>query len=533
MLRLTILGLILSIATSQSFSADTCAPPPALKAKLHPKPTADVYAAIGTWFGERRRFSCAIDAYRSAIAISPGSARLTYLLGLSLYSAGNTQEAVPALEESVAIAPDRLKPRLLLAAALEQTQRKAEARQHWEAALKIDPRSTVALHGMANALVEAGDYVRAVGLLRSAASSEDLTLDLAHAYIGLKMFDQAGKLLEDALAKNPSSAQLASALISVNLSQLHTQQAEKLCADAVNKHPSDIGLQRLYLQVLVLTGNSQVAGPLAKRLLSDAPQDFELLYINGVLEHDAGDSQAAREHLEQAVKINPNVAAAHFHLGIVLSQLGDPGGAKQELEQALKLGTAEPEIHFELGKVLRALGDNAEAAKEIKLYQQGLAEKNHRSVSASKAAQGDKALSAGNAKEAISLYREALDNTPADALLNFKLAVALDQAGDIATERTVLEKAIQLNPDLASAQNQLGFLASRSGDSASAEKHFREAVRAAPGFGEAWVNLAATLGLQSRFSEAQEAVQYALELDPQNPQALLLKDILAKALAQR
>ena len=189
-------------------------------------------------------------------------------------------------------------------------------------------------------------------------------------------------------------------------------------------------------------------------------------------------------------------------------------------------------MHFELGKVLRALGDNQEASTEVKTYQQGLLERNHHALAASKFAQGDKAMSAGKPQEAIPLYREALDNTPDDALLDFKLAVALDQTGDIASERTLLEKAIQLNPDLASAQNQLGFLASRSGDSATAEKHFREAVRSAPGFTEAWVNLAASLGLQSRFSEAQEAVQYALQLEPKNPQALLLKDTLAKALAE-
>ena len=517
-----------------SFGVEPCSPPPLFRAKLQTKPSADIYAELGTWFGNKRQFSCAAESYRSALALSPGSARLSYLLGLSLYSAGNTEDAVLALQESVSIAPDRLKARLLLATSLEQMKRKEEAREHWQAALQLDPRSTVALHGMANSLIDSGEYVRAMTLLRSAPhSDEGLTLDLAHAYIGLKMLDEASTLLEQALTKNRSSAMLASALVSVNLKQLHNQEAEKICAEAVKKHPSDRDLQRLYLEVLVLTGNTAVANPLAKKLLAAFPRDFEFLYINGVLEHDAGDSKTARGHLEQALQINPNVAATHFHLGLVLSQLGDPAGAKDQLEQALRLGSNEPEVHFELAKVLRALGDNQRAANEVKIYQQGLQERNHRSMAASKSAQADKAIAAGKPEEALALYREALENTPEDALLNFKLAVALDQTGDIATERTVLEKAIQLNPDLAGAQNQLGFLASRSGDSVAAEKHFREAVRAAPGFTEAWVNLAATLGLQSRFSEAQEAVQYALQLEPQNPQALLLKDTLAKALAQR
>jgi Flp pilus assembly protein TadD len=110
--------------------------------------------------------------------------------------------------------------------------------------------------------------------------------------------------------------------------------------------------------------------------------------------------------------------------------------------------------------------------------------------------------------------------------------MALDRTRDFSGERAALEKAVQLNPDLAVAQNQLGLLASKVGDSTAAESHFRQALRAAPAFTEAWLNLAATLGLQSRFSEADEAVSSALKLDPTNPQALLLRDTLAKALSQ-
>src|SRR5215472_13415614 len=132
MSRRTILGLVLSIAANASLAAETCTPSPALRAKMQPKPTADAYAEIGTWFGNRHQFACAAEAYRSALGLSPGSARLSYLLGLSLYSAGNMPDAVAALEESVAIAPDRLKARLLLAAALERLQRKAEAKQQWQ-----------------------------------------------------------------------------------------------------------------------------------------------------------------------------------------------------------------------------------------------------------------------------------------------------------------------------------------------------------------------------------------------------------------
>jgi Flp pilus assembly protein TadD len=62
-------------------------------------------------------------------------------------------------------------------------------------------------------------------------------------------------------------------------------------------------------------------------------------------------------------------------------------------------------------------------------------------------------------------------------------------------------------------------LASRAGDSASAEEHFRLAVGASPGYAKAWVNLAATLYLESKLPEAKVAVARALQLEPGNPQA--------------
>jgi Tfp pilus assembly protein PilF len=130
-------------------------------------------------------------------------------------------------------------------------------------------------------------------------------------------------------------------------------------------------------------------------------------------------------------------------------------------------------------------------------------------------------------------------------------------------QRAALEKAIQLKPGFAAAENQLGYVAVRAGDAATAEQHFRNALAAVPRFAEAsnnlgtllgqqgrdteaevrfrsavsanpryiraWVNLAATLASESRFPEAREAVDGALKIDPQDPDALRLQKMLAGA----
>ncbi len=350
-IRSKLSGFVLALAIAPAtpgLAVVDCVAPPKLQAKSDH--SVQAYTELGTWFGDRKQFACSADAYRSALQLEPRSAKLHYLLGLSLYSSAVLKEAVPPLQQSIEIAPDVLKPHLVLAAVLEGLQRQAEAKVEWQTALKIDSGSRVALDGLSRALLSEGKYPDVIRLLSSASRDENLTIHLGQAYIHLKMLDDASKLLTDDLAKNPSSIRLANTLANVQLTQHRYQAAEELCEKTVRLHPADLETQRLYLHALVLTGNTAVSRPLARKLLAGAPHDFEFLYINGILEHDAGEFEAARNHLLEAVALRPSVGSVRFNLGVVLAQLKDAGGAKDQLEKALELGESEPEVHLELAK---------------------------------------------------------------------------------------------------------------------------------------------------------------------------------------
>jgi cytochrome c-type biogenesis protein CcmH/NrfG len=72
----------------------------------------------------------------------------------------------------------------------------------------------------------------------------------------------------------------------------------------------------------------------------------------------------------------------------------------------------------------------------------------------------------------------------------------------------------------------------RDGDNTAAELQFRLALKAAPNYIQAWVALAATLGMESRFQEAQDALADALKIEPDNQAALELRQKLADAQSQ-
>jgi Flp pilus assembly protein TadD len=287
------------------------------------------------------------------------------------------------------------------------------------------------------------------------------------------------------------------------------------------------------LRVLVLNGDSVPARPLAHKLLAAHPHDFDFLYLTGILENQGGQFSPAADHLQQAVVIDPNHYNARFNLGVALLALKKFPEAREQLAKALELGGTEPEIRFKYATALREVGETELAKQQLDLYQKQLQANQRQALAASKTAQGDKELSTGDPQKAVADYREAVDAKPDDAQITYKLALALDRAGDTAAERTALEQAIKLDPSFALAQNQIGYLASRSGDSATAEEHFRLAVHAAPGYTQAWISLAATLAMESRLTEAQEALASALKLEPDNAEALQLRKDLNAAQEQR
>ena len=504
-----------------------CTGPASLEARIHSHPDADAYADLGAWFEQNRQTECAVEAYRSGLKWAPDSARLDYLLGRSLYSAGRLQEAVAPLQQAAQLDPEELKAHLLLGVALTQLSRNQEALKEWKAALKIDPDSKTALDRQAKTLMAAGDYESVIHSLSTAARDESMTLDLALAYRKAGMLDESAQTLSEGLNADPGSDALTAALVSLQVDESHYEAATTLAENIARAKPRDLEAQRIYLRTLVITGDNDRAGALARKLLALAPHDADLLNLNGLLEKKAGDYQAARKHLEEAVALSPNDYNPRVNLGVVLAALNYPAGAKIQLEKALALGTDEPQVHFELAKVLRTLGETVEAQQQLMLYQQKLKQESDRTFAVSKAAEAAQATKAGDNRKAADLYRQACAAQPNDPAMAYQLALVLDNLGDQAGESEALQQAIQANPHFVLAQYQLGFMDFQAGDNAGAERQFRLTVKEVPDNAQAWISLAAVLGAQFRIDEAQEAVDRALKIDPHNAAALDLSRKLA------
>lgn len=522
----------LFFGTPRAFAATSCQAPASMKDMVRSRPIAENYAKLGHWYADHKQFSCAADAFSSAAHLQPASASMSYFWGLSLYSAGNAGSALVPLQRAAQLDPKDVRAHLVLGEALAALKRTADADSEWRNALAIDPDSSIALDQLAQSLIAQKDYRAVVVLLdlssRASHRSSQQSLNLGIALAGTARLEDAARVLREGFNSDPASLPIANELALVLMLLSRIDEAYAVFDLALQKHPDDQGTQILYLNTLV-TSHSEKAPQYAEKLLAAYPDQWEVLYLNGLVASGEGDFTRARDLVARAVAANPQHAPAQHLLGSTLAKLGDFPGAKEHLSKAIDDGDNQPEVHYELARVLQNLGDSQHSQEQMQAYQQIRTSQSGKTLAAGQAEVADDAMKAGNAEKAAALYREALESDPDEPLLLYKLSQALDKMNDTAGETDALKRAVALNPALPEAQNQLGFLAMRQGDLASAESYFRAAVQASPSYVVAWTNLAAALAAESKWKDADEALERALALDPNNAPALQLRDVLAGA----
>ncbi len=86
------------------------------------------------------------------------------------------------------------------------------------------------------------------------------------------------------------------------------------------------------------------------------------------------------------------------------------------------------------------------------------------------------------------------------------------------------ERAVQLKPDFGEAHYNLGFALARTGRGRDALQPFRDAIRFSPEFIDAYILLADLLHQTGGRDEAGRVIQRALELDPGDERAKILRE---------
>jgi tetratricopeptide (TPR) repeat protein len=176
------------------------------------------------------------------------------------------------------------------------------------------------------------EFERIVDLHPAEPQGSTVRYDLALAEVGLTHYDQAVRLLEEALKLDPGFAAAAANLVSVNLLRNDLSQARAA----------------------------------ADRFVAIAPQAARALYARGLVALRSGDTATALGDFRTLLNSNPAFAVAHYDLAMAQIQGGLMAEAERELNAALTLAPGFARARVALGTVLLREGrrDDARSAFE-------------------------------------------------------------------------------------------------------------------------------------------------------------------------
>jgi Flp pilus assembly protein TadD len=508
----------------------SCPSPASLRIRLGTAFAAQDSARLGQWYFDRKLFSCAASAFEAADRTRAGNPSYAYLWGLSLQRAGQLEASLEPLKKAAQLDPANPAPHIATGEALDSLGRRSDAEAEWHLALAVDPSAATALDHLSADLLEDKDYLGVISLLGARKPGNTLsmpqTLNLGEALALLARLNEAIEILKDGLQRFPGSVPLSDEMATVQILAGQQEVAYETLMRTLKEHPGDRATEALYLRSLI-SGKSEKAGQLAEQLIAEHPRDAEILYLGASLAWSTDKLAQAEELVKRSLDIDASDYKAQQLYGTLLSQAGDLKGAQEHLLKAISLGDPEPDVRYQLSRIQTKLGDldgsklNMEAYRKIKASDKG------RIDTAEDIERGDQALRDGDAAGAATLYRKALELSPNEALIHYKLSRALDKLHQLVEERSELQRSIELDPNFGEALNQMGYLSAHDGDPQRAEEFFLAATRAAPSYIVAWNNLAATLASEAKWKQAEDAADHALQIDPLNGTAKKVKASIA------
>jgi tetratricopeptide (TPR) repeat protein len=152
-----------------------------------------------------QNFDAAIRVLESSREVFAKSPQLELALGVAYYGQRRFSDAVDSFLRTIAMAPDVEQPYVFLGRILEHAgDRIPQITDAFAAFAGRNPRSAIAQHLHAKALIASGDSARAESLLRRAIELQP-SLWEAHYELGL-LFEKSGKLADAAAAIERSIA---------------------------------------------------------------------------------------------------------------------------------------------------------------------------------------------------------------------------------------------------------------------------------------------------------------------------------------
>jgi len=262
---------------------------------------------------------------------------------------------------------------------------------------------------------------------------------------------------------------------------------------------------------------------------SDTGPLAEALRALGFLSYQRGDVQAALKYFERSIALDPNNEEALAWLGRIYMELGDGTKSAAYWQRAAAINPNPRNLYFaKQAEKMAAYG-----AEAVRAFYQGYAAWEQKNYAAAIASFETAVRLAPDWAEAhrwlARVYMEA--GMPAKAIPHWEKVLAL--AGPSPDVQHFLKLAKEAAGVGLSAADFFfkGIAAYDAGKMAEAERWFKKATEADPGYVKAWRWLGRVYYETGRYKEAANAYEKAVELDPNDSTSRYFLRLARKAAA--
>ena len=257
----------------------------------------------------------------------------------------------------------------------------------------------------------------------------------------------------------------------------------------------------------------------SRDLLAEIPEPHGpgIIYHGPVVAYDVSRPALKTPGAAGTVTQTPGAQAPENELYAALAQVredNNSGGLAQFAAAVEKFRPAQAEFYIELADAFVRAG---QAGNAIPLYKEALRRRPESLAAA--LGLGDAFEKSGDEASALEAFRQAIKLHPADAGAWRQLGEAQLKLGRAGEATTSLQKSLELDAEVPETHYALASVASQnpaqSNQTGRAEAAYREAIRLQPDYSAAHMNLAILLFQGNRAGEARDHFEAAIRVHPE------------------
>jgi cellulose synthase operon protein C len=335
--------------------------------------------------------------------------------------------------------------------------RKPQAREHFEAAFKLDPGNMVIAQRLASLDMEGGEGGRAVERFESVLRANPKSVAATLAILELKVRSQTPqaelqKLIKDALSQNPGSPALRVALARLQLAERNYKSAQDVLQEGLAAEPNNPELLQTMAQLQTAAGDGNQALKTMHRVVALQPTEPAHLVFLAELQSSQGDDKSAGVSLTKALELKKDYLPAQIRLSRMRAAQGQLGQTREIIRQ-IQAQRPDEGIGYALEGELALREKSPDRA--IAAFRQSL----QKVKSAEVAIRLHKILSeTGKQSQAVELEKTWLREQPRDSLFLLYAGETALKRNDQKTSLDYFREMLKRQPNNPLAMNNVAWL---------------------------------------------------------------------------